>query len=142
MNITKPAPPRSCSCQANAIEASMKCAAPQPTPGENSRLLGDPRGPRGVAMPSLACAALARRDPPPAASPSPGDPWYAPAGESLGLKGKFPRAEQAGGNPLTPGKANVEMATQHALTLPPDIFHPLIQAGAGQKRERLSDDKF
>lgn len=36
----------------------------------------------------------------------------------------------------------MEMATQHALTLPPDIFHPLIQVGAGQKKERLSDDKF
>lgn len=36
----------------------------------------------------------------------------------------------------------MEMATQHALTLPPDIFHPLIQAEAGQKRETLSDDKF
>lgn len=47
-----------------------------------------------------------------------------------------------GGNTLTPGKDNMEMAAQRALTLPPDIFHPLIRARAGQKRERLSDDKF
>lgn len=43
-----------------------------------------------------------------------------------GEKRKFPRAEHAGGNSLTPGKDNMEMAAQHALTLPPDIFHPLI----------------
>jgi len=63
-------------------------------------------------------------------------------GRVWGWKGNFPGLNKQGGNSLTPGKANVEMATQHALTLPPDIFHPLIQAGAGQKRERLSDDKF
>lgn len=129
-------------CQANAIEAVMKSAAPQPMLGENGRLLGDPWGAGGAATPSPARVALAGQDSAPAASPSPGDPWDVPAGEGLGLKGKLPRAEQAGGNLLTPGKANVEMATQRALTLPPDIFHPLIQAGAGQKKERLSDDKF
>lgn len=93
-------------------------------------------------MLSLPCLASARRDPSLTPSLSPRDPQDVPAGEGLGLKGKFPRAEQTGGNSFTPGKANMEMATQHALTLPPDIFHPLIQAGAGQKRETLSDDKF
>ena len=74
----------------------MKRAAPQSKPRENSRLLGDPWGPRGVATPSPAYVASARREAPLAAALSPGDPRDALAGEGLGLEGKFPRAEQAG----------------------------------------------
>lgn len=79
----------------------MKGAAPQPVPGENSGLLGEPLSPRAIAMPPFGL----HGDPFLAASGSPRDPRDVLVREGQGLKGKFPRAEQTGGKSLTPGKA-------------------------------------